>query len=124
FSLALVYLHPLVALWFVDRHLRRTKPGWLATYRRCLVFLPLLLAVMLWQLSRTASLTDDNGPFWRITQHAGASLLPGVSSHMLVSTHAFLELPHYGVWSLAVPLIGPGGAVGRVQPIAVANHSR
>ena len=27
FSLALVYLHPLVALWFLDRHLRRTRPG-------------------------------------------------------------------------------------------------
>jgi len=24
FSLAIVYLHPLVALWFLDRHLRRT----------------------------------------------------------------------------------------------------
>src|SRR5207253_1009381 len=25
FSLAIVYLHPLVALWFLDRHLRRTR---------------------------------------------------------------------------------------------------
>src|SRR6185437_13549481 len=28
FSLALVYIHPLVALWFLDRHLRRTRPEW------------------------------------------------------------------------------------------------
>jgi hypothetical protein len=124
FSLAIVYLHPLVALWFFDRHLRRTKPEWLAAYRRCLFFLPLLLAVMLWQLSRTASLTDDNGLFWRITQHAGASLLPGVSSHMLVSTHVFLELLHYGVWILALPLIGASGAVWSVKSIPIANHSR
>src|SRR6185369_14600805 len=44
FSLAIVYVHPLVALWFLDRHLRRTKPEWLKTYRRCLAVLPLLLA--------------------------------------------------------------------------------
>ncbi len=32
FSLAIVYLHPLVALWFLDRHLRRTRPEWLRAY--------------------------------------------------------------------------------------------
>ena len=51
FSLAIVYVHPLVALWFLDRHLRRTKPEWLRTYRRCLMFLPLLLALTLPELS-------------------------------------------------------------------------
>src|SRR3954470_5844636 len=61
FSLAIVYVHPLVALWFLDRHLRRTKPEWLTTYRRCLILLPLLLAGILWQLSRSPSLADDNG---------------------------------------------------------------
>lgn len=124
FSLAIVYTHPLIALWFLDRHLRRTKPEWLKTYRRCLMLLPLLLAGMLWQLSRTSSLADDNGLFWRITQHAGADLLPQVSSHMLVSTHVFLELLHYGVWIVALPLIGATGAIWSVRTIPVANHSR
>ena len=41
FSLAVVYLHPLVALWFLDRHLRRTRPEWLPAYRRSLALLPL-----------------------------------------------------------------------------------
>src|SRR5881227_1034288 len=50
FSLGIVYTHPLVALWFLDRHLRRTKPEWLSAYRRCLMFLPLLVAGLLWQL--------------------------------------------------------------------------
>ena len=107
FSLAIVYLHPLVALWFLDRHLRRTRPQWLPAYRRCLCLLPFLLAAMIWQLTRTPALTDDNGLFWRITQHAGAELLPNVSSHLLVSVHVFLEMLHYGVWLLALPLIGP-----------------
>ena len=124
FSLAIVYAHPLVALWFFDRHLRRTKPEWLATYRRCLLFLPLLIVAMLWQLSRTSSLTDDNGLFWRITQHAGAQLLPTVSSHVLVSMHVFLEMLHYGVWIFALPLIGATGALWNVRSIPIANHSR
>jgi hypothetical protein len=124
FSLGIVYLHPLVALWFLDRHLRRIKPEWLVTYRRCLMFLPVLLGAMLWQLSRTTSLNDDNGLFWRITQHAGADLLPNISSHMLVSTHVFLELLHYGVWIVALPLIGATGAVWSTKTIPVATHSR
>jgi hypothetical protein len=99
-----------VALWFLDRHLRRNKPEWLGAYHRCLMLLPLLLGVMLVQLARTPSLADDNGLFWRITQHAGAELLPNVSSHMLVSTHVFLELLHYGVWIFALPLIGASGS--------------
>ena len=124
FSLAIVYIHPLIALWFFDRHLKRTKPEWLSTYRRCLMFLPLLVGGMLWQLSRAASLADDNGLFWRITQHAGAELLPNVSSHMLVSTHVFLEMLHYGVWIAALPLIGATGAIWSVRTIPIASHSR
>jgi hypothetical protein len=124
FSLAIVYVHPLVALWFLDRHLRRHKPEWVGNYHRCLLFLPVLAAGMLWQLSRTQALADDNGLFWRITQHAGAELLPNVSSHMLVSMHVFLELLHYGVWIFALPLIGASGAIWQVKSIPLANHSR
>ncbi|HMJ24982.1 MAG TPA: hypothetical protein VK475_04105 [Pyrinomonadaceae bacterium] len=122
FSLAIVYLHPLVALWFLERHLRRTRPEWLPTYHRCLLLLPLLILGMVWQLGRTSSLTDDNGLFWRITQHAGANLLPNVSSHMLVSLHVFLELLHYGVWIIALPLIGATGAVWNVRTIPLARR--
>ena len=127
FSLALVYVHPLIALWFLDRHLRRTRPEWLRTYRRCLCLLPLVLAGMIWQLSQTPALSDSNGLFWRITQHSGVEVLPQVSSHLLVSVHLFLELLHYGVWIVALPLIG---GVARVWPvwdvktIPIARHPR
>ncbi|MFS8084264.1 MAG: hypothetical protein ACMG6H_01405 [Acidobacteriota bacterium] len=124
FSLAIVYLHPLVALWFLDRHLRRTRPEWLRAYHRCLIVLPLLLAGMVVYLARTPALADDNGLFWRVTQHAGADLLPNVSSHLLVSTHIFLELLHYGVWIVALPLIGATGAVWSVKAIPLARHRR
>ncbi|HEY3579144.1 MAG TPA: hypothetical protein VGK82_01330 [Pyrinomonadaceae bacterium] len=107
FSLALVYVHPLIALWFLDRQVKRTRPEWLKTYRRCLCLVPVALAVMIWRLSQTNALADDNGLFWRITQHSGAQLLPQVSSHMLVSVHLFLEMLHYGVWIFALPLLAP-----------------
>src|SRR5689334_13385915 len=107
FSLALVYVHPLIALWFLDRQLNRTRPEWLKAYRRCLCLLPVVLAVMIWRLSQTTALADDNGLFWRITQHSGAQLLPQLSSHMLVSVHLFLEMLHYGVWIVALPLLAP-----------------
>lgn len=132
FSLAIVYLHPLVALWFLDRHLARTRPNWLRAYRRSLCVLPLLLAGMVWHLARTPALADDNGLFWRITQHAGAQLLPGVSSQVLVAVHVFLEMLHYAVWLVALPLIGSVGSVrssvaGRlldVKSVPLARHPR
>ena len=131
FSLTIVYVHPLIALWFLDRHVARTKPTWLRTYRRCLLLLPLLLVVMVWRLSQTTSLADDNGLFWRITQHSGAELLPRVSSHLLVSVQLFLEILHYGVWLLALPLIQSANATRNQKSqfwttasIPIARHRR
>ena len=122
FSLAIVYVHPLIALWFLDRHLQRTRPEWLRPYRHCLLLLPLLLIAMVWQLSRSAPLPDDNGLFWRITQHSGAELLPQVSSHVLVSVHLFLEMLHYAVWIVALPLIG--GSLRAWERLPVARHPK
>jgi len=55
-------------------------------------------------------------------QHAGADLLPNVSSHLLVSLHVFLEMLHYGVWIIALPLIGATGAVWNVKTIPLARR--
>jgi hypothetical protein len=131
FSLAIVYLHPIVALWFLDRHLARTRRNWLRPYRLCLLLLPVLLGAMIWKLSQTTPLADSNGLFWRITQHSGAELFPQVSSHMLVSVHLFLEMLHYGVWIFALTLIGPASGrvnanrrVWDVMSIPFARHPR
>jgi len=125
FSLAIVYAHPLVALWFLDRHLDRTRPEWLSAYRRCLCLVPLLAVGICWQLAGTPALADDNGLAWRITQHAGAQLLPNVSTHLLVSLHVFLEMLHYGVWLVALPLIGASrGALWDLKTIPLVRHPR
>ena len=126
FSLAIVYVHPLVALWFLDRHLRRTRSAWSRAYRRCLCLLPLVLVGMIWQLSQTSSLADSNGLFWRITQHSGAEVLPQVSSHLLVSVHLFLEMLHYAVWIVALPLIGRAASrrFWDVKSVPLARHPK
>lgn len=107
FSLVIVYLHPLIALWFLDRHLRTVRREWLPTYHRCLALVPLLLVGIIWAQASAPELSSDNGLFWRITQHAGAELLPNIPSRILVSVHLFLEMLHYGVWIIALPLIAP-----------------
>lgn len=104
-SLSLVYLHPFIAMWFLDRQIRRTKRQWLRTYRMCLATIPLFLAAIWLAFSGRPDLPQDTGLFWRISQHAGSQILPGVSSHLLVATHVFLESIHYSVWILLIPLV-------------------
>ncbi|HYY93762.1 MAG TPA: hypothetical protein VE713_04540 [Pyrinomonadaceae bacterium] len=120
FGLALVYLHPLVALWFLNRQLKRTRPRWRATYHLCLAALPVLLALMWTQLAHAPNVNDEGTLAWRITQHAGAGLLTGVSSRLLVSTHVFLETIHYGAWLVLIPLVGLGSKPWRVERIPLA----
>ena len=79
---------------------------------------------MIWQLSQSSSLADNNGLFWRITQHSGAELLPQVSSHMLVSAHLFLVMLHYAVWIVALPLIGASARFWDVKTVPIARHAR
>ena len=124
FSLAIVYAHPLVALWFLDRHLKRTRPEWLSVYRRSLLMVPLMIAAICWRLGSAEPLADDNGLAWRITQHAGAEILPNISTHLLVSLHVFLEMLHYGVWLVALPLIGASGRLWDVKAVPLARHPR
>ena len=117
FSLALVYLHPLVALWFLDRQLKRTRPQWRKGYHLFLAALPFLLVLLWTQLAHAPHLPDDGALAWRITQHAGASLLPDVSSHLLVAMHVFLETLHYSVWLIVIPLTGLGAKLWRTDRI-------
>lgn len=104
-SLALVYVHPFVAMWFLERQIRRTRPEWLAAYHYCLATIPVFLVVLWLSLSGQQNLNEETNLFWRITQHAGSGILPGVSSHLLVATHVFLESIHYFVWILLIPLV-------------------
>jgi hypothetical protein len=122
FSLAIVYVHPLIALWFLHRQLRVRRPEWLGSFYLGLGILPIVIAVMCWQFSSAPPLADDNGLFWRITQHAGAEILPNISSHLLVSIHVFLEMLHYMVWLVALPLLATGGTLLSMNSIPLVRH--
>jgi hypothetical protein len=113
-------VHPLVALWFLDRQLKRTRPAWRGAYHACLAILPAIIVAMWLALAGTANLPDNDALSSRITQHAGAAILNGVSTHLLVATHVFLETVHYGVWLLIIPLIGFRGRVWNTRAIPLA----
>jgi hypothetical protein len=104
-SLSLVYIHPFVAMWFLERQIRRTKPEWLKAYHFCLATIPFFVIALWFAFSNQPNLSEENRLFWRITQHAGSAILPNISSHFLVSVHVFLETIHYAVWIILIPLI-------------------
>lgn len=123
-SLALVYLHPLIALWFLERQIRRTRPVWLRAYHLCIASIPVFV-FMIWAATAQAPpLSEDTDLFWRVVQHAGGGILPNVSSHLLVAIHVFLESIHYFVWLLMIPLVDRRALpwrIGDVPLIASAN---
>lgn len=123
-SLGLVYAHPLVALWFFDRELSRRRPGWHRAYRCALALVPLLLIVLWWRLADSADLPGEDLLTFQITEHAGASILTGVSTRLLVASHVFLETLHYAVWIVAIPLITYRTTPWNLQKVPLAARSR
>lgn len=107
----LVYLHPLMGLWVLDREISKRRPEWITGWRRCLWLLPAMW-LLLWLL---VPLDFTKGPVvadhlrTQIAHHAGAVLFSEQTGQRMIATHAFLELLHYGVWLVAIPL-----ASGRV----------
>ena len=122
-GLSLVYIHPLVALWFLDRQIRRTKPEWLEMYRLGLLSIPVVLAMLWLTLYNKPDLPEDTRLFWRIAQHAGSEILPGISSYLLVATHVFLETIHYVAWILIIPLIDKNAVPWRFKSIPLISNA-
>ncbi len=121
-SLALVYLHPFIAMWFLDRQIRRSRPQWLRAYRACLMSVPVFVAIIWIALWDRPALSEETNLFWRIAQHAGSGILPGISSHVLVATHVFLESIHYFVWILLIPLVDRRAIPWRLGDIPLAAN--
>ncbi len=122
-DLGLVYAHPLLALWFLDREIARSMPRWSTAFRKCLAVLPLMLIALWWHLWEAPALPGDDALTLRITAHAGAGVFTGVSPHLLISTHVFLEMIHYAVWLIAVPQFALRMGRWRVAAIPLARRS-
>jgi hypothetical protein len=121
-DLGLVYLHPLVALWFLDREIGKCRPAWRTSYRSVLAVVPVLVGLLWWRLAGAPDLPGDDGLSLRITHHAGAGILSGVSSHLLVATHVFLESLHYGAWLVAIPLVASLSRPWRIDRVPLAHR--
>ncbi len=108
-GMLLVYLHPLVALAFLDRELARRdrleQTNLQTPYRQALLLLPLAIFGIVVALWNQPNLPGDDLLSQAITHHAGESAFGNVSTHMLVALHTFLEMLHYGVWVVAIPLL-------------------
>lgn len=121
-SLALVYVHPFIAMWFLERQIRRTKPEWLRAYHICLATIPVFVIGLYLALASRPALPTDTPLLWRISQHAGSEIIPGLSSHFLVTTHVFLETIHYSVWVILIPIIDPRAIPWRTSTIPLAAN--
>lgn len=102
----LVYIHPLIALWLLGRELRRSHRHWLPAYRLALLSMPVLFAGLVSALWNADDLPGTDQLTLAITRHSGSDSIPWVSNRLLVAAHTFLELVHYGVWVILMPLVG------------------
>lgn len=124
FALSLVYLHPLVALYFFERQLRRTSPEYVKTFHVCVATLPVFLVILWLILASSPNVATEDFLSWRITQHAGGEILPFVSNKLLVATHVFLETIHYTIWILLMPLIDKKAVPFRLKNIPLFVHKQ
>jgi hypothetical protein len=122
-SLLLVYVHPLIAMWFLDREIGKHRPECQGAWRKCLLLVPALLGILWWSLWSAPDLPGEDLLSMQITNHAGASMLRGLSSHALVATHTFLEILHYGVWIIAIPYVGIRRAPWSLDGIPLARRA-
>jgi hypothetical protein len=125
-NVALIYLHPLLALWLLDRELTRSRRAWRFAYRWAVLLVPVLLGVLWWRLRDAPDLpgADPLSLTAKIVNHSGSGFLGGVSTHFLVAAHAFLELVHYGVWVVLIPLVGLRSWPWELGTIPAARRSR
>lgn len=122
-NVALVYLHPLMALLLLDRELGRSRKAWRPAYRVALLAVPLGLALLYGQLHDAENLPGTDPLTAAITNHAGANFLEGVSTHFLVAAHTFLEMVHYGAWVVLIPLVGLRAWPWQLGTIPAARRS-
>lgn len=104
---ALVYAHPLMGLWILDRELKKSSPVLQRVYRRCVLLLPLLLGSMWILAGRWQFVTWQISPqiHDQIVRHSALPFVSEAYGQRLVAIHAFLELLHYGIWLIAIPLV-------------------
>ena len=122
---SLVYAHPVMGLWILDRELQKNHPMWRKTYLWCLLLLPAILAAQ-WMLVGTWNLNGlQVSPeiHDQIARHSDPGFFSRDIGHRLIATHAFLELLHYGIWLVAIPVVSGRVFSGAFNTIPLMKSS-
>jgi hypothetical protein len=122
-DVALVYAHPLVALWFLDREVGRLGAGARAGFRRALVIVPILALLLIGVTAAAPPLAGDDVLTSRIIWHAGSDVFAVVSNRCPVALHVFLESIHYAVWIVLLPLVALRTAPWQLGDIPLVHRS-
>lgn len=111
-ALAIVFIHPLVAVVFFDRELR-IYPRLRKQLRNCYALVPAVIGLLFIhftvQSDPTATTLPNaiaGGPFAR---QLGANAAANDATLFVLASHTFLELLHYAIWIVAVPMISGTG---------------
>ena len=123
FSMAIVYLHPCMAMVILDRELTKSRPHWRGPYHVLLLAIPLAIAVLWFRLHDAPPLPGHDPLTTTIGNHAVDWFFTGISNHFLVSLHTFLEMVHYGIWVLVIPMIGLRSLPWNLSTIPAARRS-
>jgi hypothetical protein len=122
FTIALTYVHPVVALFLLERELRRSRKSWVRPYHWCLVAVALALAVLVFVLHDYAPPTSRLAA--NISNDAATLIFNGGCAYMLFAIFGFLQTLHYCVWLIAMPIASQGWKKWSLNRIAVARDRR
>jgi hypothetical protein len=116
FSVALVYIHPLTAVWLADREMHAQRHPWRVAWRRALPWLGvgLLLTISLALPISTEQLDGDS--------FRGLVDLPGDTQAWLAG-HVYLECVHYGVWIVLLPLVAASFGRHRLEKMPLLRKA-
>ena len=121
-GMALVFLHPLMALAVLHRELRRSRPDWLPAWRMAAAAVPLGACAVCAVTGLAPDLAVRSALDESVVRHAGVDVLAFAPPRALVATHAFLELVHYGVWIVVLPLVGLKSAPWRIDSVPLVRR--
>lgn len=124
-SLFLVYLHPFMAFWILDRELRARRRELRPVLHALIAAVPVLIAVLWWCLRDAPPLPamGQDQLTMRILNTAGVGMLTAVPARFLVSSHVLLETLHYAVWLIAIPALALREAPWRITRVPLAVRS-
>ena len=119
----LAYAHPVLGLCILERELRRSRKSWLRQYHWGLLLIPVGCTVLLATLGMRPADPVYVQTLVALSGNTIYRLLDGVSPVALLAIWAFLQMIHYGVWILIVPIASRSWSSYRLERVPVLRRS-